>query len=103
MVNIIDRNSTAGITAGVTPSSKFRNKRSAPANASGTGSAEDRVLLSPMARDIQSAMNQFQELDDVRNDKVTQIKQQIADGSYQIDAEKIARNIVNESLFNELL
>ncbi len=103
MVNIIDRNSIAGITAGVTPSSKLRGKRSASANTSSTGSAEDRVLLSPMARDIQSAMNQFQELDHVRDDKVTQIKQQIADGSYQIDTEKIARNIVNESLFNELL
>jgi flagellar biosynthesis anti-sigma factor FlgM len=56
-----------------------------------------------MAKEIQMAKNQLQEIPDVRVEKVTEIKNQIAQGSYQVSSEKIAHRIVGESLLNELL
>ena len=103
MVNIIDRNSPSEIKAYAPPSSKLRSKGSASSKTFDADSSEDRVLLSPMARDIQSATNQLQDIPDVRNDRVAQIRQQIASGSYRVDTAKIARNIMSESLYNELL
>lgn len=63
---------------------------------------EDNVELSPSARDLQRAQKALQDLADIREDKVTALKQQIEDGTYDIRADKIAANMLKESLFNDM-
>ena len=62
----------------------------------------DTVVLSDAAQRIQEARKQLDALPDVREDKVAQLKQQIENGTYEIDAEKIADKMLKDSLLNNL-
>jgi negative regulator of flagellin synthesis FlgM len=103
MVNIIDRNQPAGITAYTSQTSRVRRNENASFSQAISGSCEDRVLLSPAAKEIQMAKNQLQNIPDVRFEKVAEIKNQLAQGSYSVPSETIAHRLMGESLMNELL
>jgi negative regulator of flagellin synthesis FlgM len=104
MVNIIGRNQTAGIKAYASQKTpRLRGNENASGNNPASDSCEDRVLLSPMAKDIQMAKSQLQGIPDVRVEKVTEIKNQISQGTYPVSSEKIAHRLMGESLMNELL
>lgn len=72
-----------------------------------TGSTDthstDAVVLSPEAKQIQKAKELIDSLPDIREEKVAEIRARIESGEYQIDGEKIASKMVEESLLNELL
>ncbi|MFZ1956013.1 MAG: flagellar biosynthesis anti-sigma factor FlgM [Desulfobacterales bacterium] len=63
---------------------------------------EDSVELSQSARDLQKAQKALQDLPDIREDKVAALKQQIENGTYDIRADKIAANMLKESLSNDI-
>jgi negative regulator of flagellin synthesis FlgM len=63
---------------------------------------EDNVELSQSARDLQRAQKALQDLPDIREDKVAALKQQIQNGTYDIRADKIAANMLKESLSNDI-
>lgn len=100
---MIERNQPAGIKAYNRQTSRIRGNEKASANKSTSDSCEDRVLLSPMAKEIQMAKSQLQDIPDVRFEKVTEIKNQIDQGTYPVSSEKIAHRLMGESLLNELL
>jgi flagellar biosynthesis anti-sigma factor FlgM len=62
----------------------------------------DRVALSPEAKVMQKAIKVLEALPDVREEKVAQIKERIAEGSYQVDGKKIAEKMIKESVVNDL-
>ncbi len=103
MVNIIERNQPGGIKAYASQTPRLRENEKASGNKSTSDSCEDRVLLSPMAKEIQMAKSQLQGIPDVRIEKVTEIKNQIAQGTYPVSSEKIAHRLMGESLINELI
>ncbi|MFH0995940.1 MAG: flagellar biosynthesis anti-sigma factor FlgM [Pseudomonadota bacterium] len=103
MVNFIDKNRSADIKAYTSQASRLRRKENTSGNTPPLDSSEDRVLLSPMAKEIQMVKSQLQEIPDVRVEKVIEIKNQIAQGSYQVSSERIAHRLMGESLLNELL
>ncbi|MEN8751897.1 MAG: flagellar biosynthesis anti-sigma factor FlgM [Desulfobacterales bacterium] len=63
---------------------------------------EDSVELSQSARDLQKAQKALPDLPDIREDKVAVLKQQIENGTYDIRADKIAANMLKESLVNNI-
>ena len=69
---------------------------------SSTGGAEH-IAISSKAKDIQKANEVINAAPDIRIEKVDQIKEQIANGSYSVSseqlAEKILENIITESNF----
>jgi negative regulator of flagellin synthesis FlgM len=67
-----------------------------------TSPSQDSVELSPQAKGMQEAMRILDTLPDVREDKVAQIKQQIEEGSYEIDGKKIAEKMIGEALVNDM-
>ena len=104
MVNTIGRNQPAGIKAYTSQkTSRLQNNENASDNKSASEACEDRVLLSPMAKDIQMAKSQLQAIPDVRAEKVIEIQNQISRGTYPVSSEKIAHRLMGESLLNELL
>jgi len=104
MVNTIGTNQPADIKAYTSQkTSRLRGNAHASGNKSASDSCEDRVLLSPMAKEIQMAKSRLQEIPDVRAEKVTDIKNQISQGTYPVSSEKIAHRLLGESLLNELL
>jgi negative regulator of flagellin synthesis FlgM len=67
---------------------------------SSTGGAEQ-IAISSKAKDIQKATEAANAAPDIRIEKVEQIRDQIANGSYSVSsdqlAEKILKNIISET------
>ena len=63
----------------------------------------DTVALSGAAKDIQEAQRQLEAIPDVREDKVAQLKEQIENGTYEMDEEKIAGKMITDALLNDLV
>jgi negative regulator of flagellin synthesis FlgM len=61
----------------------------------------DTVVISDAAKRIQEIRNQLDEIPDVREEKVAQLKNQIENGTYEINPDKIAEKIIREGLINE--
>jgi negative regulator of flagellin synthesis FlgM len=61
---------------------------------------EETVDLSTTAKDIQQAKNAVNQLPDVREKQVQEVKTQVDNGTYKVDTGKIADKMVNESIIN---
>jgi flagellar biosynthesis anti-sigma factor FlgM len=61
----------------------------------------DRVALSPQAQQLKAAQEAIKQMDAVDEKKVAEIKAQIKAGTYKVDAQKAAGNILAESLLND--
>ena len=64
---------------------------------------EDKVDLSQNVRELKEAREQLDSIPDVREEKVAEIKSQLEKGTYNIDGEKIALNMMRESLIDEIV
>ncbi|MBT8350945.1 MAG: flagellar biosynthesis anti-sigma factor FlgM [Deltaproteobacteria bacterium] len=64
---------------------------------------EDKVVLSPKAKEVQEATKLIKELPDIREDKVAKLKEQVDQGTYKVDGKKIAFKMLKESILDELL
>jgi negative regulator of flagellin synthesis FlgM len=63
----------------------------------------DTVVISDAAKRIQEAKVQLDNIPDVREEKVAQLKEQVDNGTYQVDAEKTADKLIKEHLINDIL
>ena len=63
---------------------------------------EDKVQISARAREIMEAQQAAKAIPDVRENKVAEVKSKIETGTYRVDGHKIAVNMINESLENEV-
>lgn len=70
---------------------------------SSAGGSSEQIVLSSKAKDIQRAQEAVRSAPDIRVDKVNRIKQQLSDGTYQVNtrdvAEKILKEIITDSKF----
>jgi len=68
----------------------------------GTAGAQavEKVDLSAKAKEIQRVKKLLDEIPAVREEKVQALKSQIANGSYQVDPDKIAEKMVGEALID---
>jgi len=81
-----------------------KNKVETPDNKPEKSAAKaDTVVISDAAKRIQEARRQLDEIPDVREDKVTELRNQIQNGTYEINADKIAGKMIKESLLNDAL
>jgi negative regulator of flagellin synthesis FlgM len=95
---VIDLNSSSAQQA-LTAREKVSTQRSngaAPATSTPvTPVRQDTVELSDTARALKAADAQIANTPDVDSDKVARIKAAIDDGSYSIDAERVAEKMIN--------
>lgn len=65
-----------------------------------TGSGES-VQLSKNARQLQSVSEKIANMPSVNSEKVAQLKQAVAEGSYQVDSQRVASKLLGlEAQFN---
>ena len=62
----------------------------------------DTVELSDMGKRVQEANKQLENIPDIREDKVAQLREQVENGTYEVDAEKVADKMLRDSLLNDL-
>lgn len=60
-----------------------------------TPTASDSVSLTPQAQQLKALHEKAQQAPDFDQKKVDSLKKAIADGNYQVDAEKLAQNITS--------
>ena len=58
-------------------------------------SAADSITLSDGAKSLAAARDAVKAAPDVRNDKVSEIKQQVTDGTYKVSAKVLARKMLD--------
>lgn len=63
---------------------------------------EDQVIISDDAADIARAREMAEEIPEVRQEKVAEIRKKIEDGEYSPPPEDIAKNIVSHYLIDTL-
>ena len=78
---------------------KVENAASGPAQQS---PQTDTVVISETAKRIQDAKARLDSIPDVRADKVAELKNQVENGTYEIQPDKIADKMIRESLLNDL-
>ena len=80
-----------------------KNKgESAAEKADNTAAKTDTVVISDAAKRIQEARAQLDKIPDVREDKVAELRGQILNGTYEINAEKTAEKLLKEHLGNAI-
>ena len=55
----------------------------------------DAVVFSSEAQSFSSMLQKLKSMDDSREQKVAALRQQVADGSYQVDAQKLAGSLLD--------
>jgi len=69
----------------------------------GSPAPEERVDLSVRSKDIQKIRKAIDELPDIREERVQELKNQIEKGIYRISGEKIAEKMAGEALLDILI
>jgi len=57
-------------------------------------SAKDEVVLSGEAKSFASMLQELSSLDEVREERVEELRAQVADGSYNVSAENVAASML---------
>ena len=61
---------------------------------------KDTVSLTDKGREFNNAVDHARALPDVRLDRVMQLKRQLEEGTYRVKGQRIAVNMINETLEN---
>ena len=61
---------------------------------------EEKVSISSIARDVKLAKKAIEELPDVREERVRELKDQIEQGTYNVSGEKIAEKMSGDLSFD---
>ena len=64
---------------------------------------EDTVSLSREAKEIAAIRQKLEETPDIRDGKVSEIKEKIDNGTYNVNGQQAATNLFRESLINQLV
>ena len=97
----IDKNTGIQVDTYVNQVHDKNNGESAAEKADNTAAKTDTVVISDAAKRIQEARAQLDEIPDVREDIVADLRKQIQNGTYKINAEKTAEKLLKEHLFND--
>ena len=66
-----------------------------------TAAKTDTVVISDAAKRIQEVRSELDEVPDVDEEKVVQLRNEIENGTYEINADKIAGKMIREGLIND--
>ena len=102
-MKITDNNSSLNIRNYVNNIQEKRKINGSAKQGSPATVKEDKVVLSPKAKEVQEATKLIKELPDIREGKVAKLKEQVDQGTYRIDGKKIAFKMLKESILDELL
>jgi flagellar biosynthesis anti-sigma factor FlgM len=61
-------------------------------------SSSDRVELSVQSKELQKIHDLLQKTPDVRSERVSNLKESIQEGRYQVDSEGLARKMIKEGI-----
>jgi len=96
----IDKNKGIQVDAYVNQVHDKKKADQAADQAKESATKTDTVVISDAAKRIQEARAKLDDIPDVREEKVADLRNQIQNGTYQADAEKTADKLLKEQLGN---
>lgn len=99
-MEITDKNNSVNLDAYI---KNVEDKRKAD-NSKQTSKAvfeEDKVVLSPKAKEVRYAKEALKNIPDIRQEEVARVKNEIKEGTYKIEGKKIAAKMIRESLLRD--
>ena len=93
-INTSGPGNARGRTSGVNPTPD--TPASAAAADKAPAGAKDNVVLSPEAQNLHRLQAKISDMPDVDMERVAAIKKAIAEGKFEINAERIAENMLNQ-------
>ena len=79
----------------------FKAGRVPGGKASDSAWRNDKVVLSPKAREISDAKHKLVNMPDIRQEKVGDIRHRIKSGTYVVKGDKVALHMLKESVLNQ--
>lgn len=64
---------------------------------------KDIVSLTDKGRRFEAAVQHMRSLPDIREDRIMQLKRQIEEGTYRVKGDRIASNMIDETLENNIV
>ena len=89
------RSNQTSSTSGKRDAALDNTEKAATGNNQEAASERSSVSLSQQAQQLQAIEERLRELPEVDSERVNQIKQAIADGSYQVDSNRIADKLLS--------
>lgn len=99
-MKITEKNNSVNLDAYI-KNVKDKRKIDSPKQASKDVFEEDKVVLSPKAREVQEAKKVLKTLPDIREEEIVRIKNEIKEGTYKIEGKKLAAKMIKESLLKD--
>ena len=94
-INPISRTTSNSVN---TNSNKAVGKDQTESSSASQATSEDTVSLSAQSQQVSGLQQELKNVPEIDRAKVESIKQEIADGNYPLDPEKIAQNLINLEL-----
>ena len=79
----------------------YKAGRNSGGSAADAAWRNDKVVLSPKAREINDAKQKLMNMPDIRQKKVGDIRYQINSGTYVVKGDKVAFQLLKESVLNQ--
>ena len=81
----------------------FKAGRNPGGSASDSAWRNDKVVLSPKAREINDAKQKLMNMPDIRQQKVGELRHRIESGTYVVKGDKVALHMLKESVLNQCI
>lgn len=94
-INPLGRSVTGSVNSNTERSQSNKAADNAESSSTSRTSTEDTVSLSQESQQVSGLQQQLKDSPAIDQAKVDSIKQEIANGNYPLDAEKIAVNLIN--------
>lgn len=79
----------------------YKSKMAKPQKINKVGASKDKIEISSKAREFQVALNAFKKLPEIRKEKVEEISNAIASGTYNPSAEEIVSKMSEKVRFDK--
>lgn len=79
----------------------YKSKTTKPQKTNKTGTSKDKIEISSQAREFQVAINAFKKLPETREEKIAEINNAIASGTYNPSAEEIVDKMYEKIHFDK--
>ena len=100
-MKITDNNPSVTMDAYLKSVQNSQRAKSSTGKGTNAQTGGDKVVLSPQAREINQAKQAFEACPDIRQEKVARLKEQIANGTYRLDAAAVSAKMIKESMLNK--
>ncbi len=99
----IDKSNQLHLLDTLSKSSSVKNKQDTQAASQKSADTQDKVELSGWKQEVNRLKEKIKDIPEVREDKVAKVQEALANETYNVKGELVARNLLKSNLLDEIL